>query len=73
MIVLSGALHLGYGDALEISATECFEAGSVLVVPAGERHFDGSVEDTVIIGVARGVWATHYVDGNVAPSAGTIA
>ena len=41
MIVLSGSLHLGYGDLLEVAAAERFGAGSVLVVPAGERHFDG--------------------------------
>lgn len=73
VVVLSGALYLGYGDLLEVAAAELFEAGSVLVVPAGERHFDGSLEDTVIVGVARGVWATHYVDVTVTPSAGTIS
>ena len=73
VVVLSGALYLGYGDLLEISKVERFETGSALVVPAGDRHFDGSVEDTVIVGVARGVWATHYVDANVTPSAGTIS
>jgi len=73
VIVLSGALYLGYGDGLEIGRTERFEAGSVLIVPAGDRHFDGSLENTVIVGVARGVWATHYVAANVTPSAGTIS
>ena len=73
VVVLSGALYLGYSDLLEVSRAERFEAGSVLVVPAGDRHFDGSLEDTVIVGVARGVWTTHYVDGNVTPSAGTIS
>lgn len=73
MVVLSGSLYLGYGNLLEISAAKRFEARSVLVVPAGERHFDGSSEDTVIVGVARGIWATHYVDGNVTLSAGTIS
>ena len=73
VVMLSGALYLGYGDGLEIGRTERFEAGSVLVVLAGDRHFDGSLENTVIIGVARGVWATHYAAANVTPSAGTIS
>ena len=30
-------------------------------------------EDTVMIGVTRGVRATHYVDANVTPSAGTVS
>ena len=73
VVVLRGSLYLGYGDGLEIGRTERFEAGSVLIVPAGERHFDGSVEDTVIVNAARGVRATHYVAANVTPSAGTIS
>ena len=71
VVVMSGSLYLGYGDLLVVSRAERFEAGSVLVVPAGDRHFDGSLEDTVIVGVARGVWATYYVDASVTPSAGT--
>ena len=73
VVVLSGSLYLGYGNTLEVGAAERFEAGSVLLVPASERHFDGSLEDTVIIGVARGVWSTHYVDSSVTPSAGTVS
>jgi hypothetical protein len=70
--VLSGALHLGYGDVLEVNAAVIYPAGSYLLVPAHARHFDGSDVDTVIIGSAVGVWNTHYVDGSVPPSAGTV-
>jgi uncharacterized RmlC-like cupin family protein len=72
VVVLSGALRLGYGDALEVERAEIFPAGSVLVVPAGARHFDGALEDTVIVGVASGVWQTQYVSANAVPSAGTV-
>ena len=72
VVVLSGALHLGYGDHLEVNAASIYPAGSYLLVPALARHFDGSDVDTVIIGSAVGVWNTHYVDGSVPPSAGTV-
>jgi uncharacterized RmlC-like cupin family protein len=71
VFVLSGTLQLGYGDVLEPDRATRFAAGSVLLVPAEARHYDGSDADTVIVGVASGVWATHYVDENVTPSAGT--
>jgi hypothetical protein len=41
-----------------------------VVVPAGAVHFDGADEETIILGVASGVWATRYEDGS-AGSAGT--
>jgi hypothetical protein len=31
------------------------------MVPAGEVHFDGRVEETLVFGVAQGPWAMHYV------------
>jgi hypothetical protein len=73
VFVLSGALHLGYGDVLEQQQATLFGAGSFLLVPAGARRFDGSDVDTVIVGVASGVWATHYLDSSVRPSAGTVS
>ncbi|NJK43054.1 MAG: hypothetical protein HC933_01240 [Pleurocapsa sp. SU_196_0] len=73
VFVLSGALHLGYGDVLEPESATVFGAGAFVLVPAGARHFDGSDVDTVIVGVASGVWTTHYVDSGVRPSAGTVS
>ncbi|NBC17250.1 MAG: DUF4437 domain-containing protein, partial [Bacteroidetes bacterium] len=69
--VLRGTLHLGYGEQYDARALQAFEAGTYLVVPAGAPHFDGAHEDTLIIGTAEGLWATHYVDHRVQPSAGT--
>ncbi len=73
VLVLSGALHLGYGDHLEREAAVVYSAGSFLLVPAQAQHFDGSDVDTVILGVAGGVWGTHYLDNRVRPSAGTVS
>lgn len=70
IFVLKGALKLGYGTAMDKARAQRFPAGSFVVVPAGTVHFDGADEDTIILGVASGVWATRYVDGS-AGSAGT--
>jgi Domain of unknown function (DUF4437) len=71
--VLKGSLHLAYGDEFDSAKLEVFPAGSFVVVPAKSRHFDGSDEDTIIVGTALGPWATHYVDASVQPSAGTVS
>jgi quercetin dioxygenase-like cupin family protein len=70
IFVLKGALKLGWGAAMDKSKARRFPAGSFVVVPAGAVHFDGADEETIILGVASGVWATRYVDGG-AGSAGT--
>ena len=71
VVVLRGTLYLGYGDTLAIDHATAYPAGSYVIVPANARHFDGSYEDTLIIGFAHGPWSTHYVDASVTHSAGT--
>jgi quercetin dioxygenase-like cupin family protein len=70
IFVLKGVLKLGWGLHMDKARAQAFPAGSFVVVPAGAVHFDGADEETIILGVASGVWATHYVDGSVG-SAGT--
>lgn len=71
VFVLSGSLYLGYGADFGAERLTAYLAGSYLLVPAGALHFDGSDEETVIIGTAAGPWATHYVDSSLKGSAGT--
>ena len=71
VFVAKGALSLGYGDELAPEMATRYPAGSFLLVPAGDRHFDGAREDTLIFGTAIGPWATHYVNPAHRPSAGT--
>jgi quercetin dioxygenase-like cupin family protein len=59
--VASGVLSIGYGATLSPDRAETFGTGSFIFVPAGTVHFDGSEEDTVLIGTAIGPWATDYV------------
>jgi len=55
---------------MDKARAQAFPAGSFVVVPAGAVHFDGADEETIILGVASGVWATRYEDGSKG-SAGT--
>lgn len=70
IFVLKGMLKLGWGAKIDKAHAHAFPAGSFVVVPAGAVHFDGADQETIILGVASGVWATHYEDGS-AGSAGT--
>ncbi|WP_164155424.1 cupin domain-containing protein [Sandarakinorhabdus rubra] len=70
IFVLKGTLKLGWGRAMDKAQAQTFPAGSFVVVPAGAVHYDGADEETIILGVASGVWATRYEDGG-AGSAGT--
>jgi hypothetical protein len=69
--VLEGTLFLGYGEVFDPAALVAHAAGSEVVVPALGRHFDGSDVDTLIVGASVGVWATHYINPEHRPSAGT--
>jgi quercetin dioxygenase-like cupin family protein len=60
--VVRGALRLGFGIRLDTAAARVLRAGESIVVPGGAAHFDGSDEDTVIVGTAVGPWWTRYVD-----------
>lgn len=70
IFVLKGVLKLGWGTKMDKAHAQAFPAGSFVVVPAGAVHFDGADENTIILGVASGVWATQYEDGSKG-SAGT--
>ncbi|MEO1089852.1 MAG: cupin domain-containing protein [Pseudomonadota bacterium] len=54
VFVARGALQLGYGTTRDVARLARHTAGSMLIVPAEARHFDGADEDTVIFGVATG-------------------
>ncbi len=61
VVVVKGAMKLGYGSTLDKPHARDFRTGSYLLVPAGAVHFDGADEDTIIIGTAVGPWSTQYV------------
>ena len=71
VFVAKGSLRIGYGERFDRASAKTFPAGSYVIVPAHAVHFDGADVDTVIIGVATGVWSTTYLDGSKPASAGT--
>ena len=58
VFVVSGTLLLGQGTALDKSAAKSIPAGSLVLVPAHAPHWEGAKGDTLILGVAQGVWKT---------------
>lgn len=60
VVVVRGTLCLGYGPRIDKARAHRYGVGSYLLVPGGATHFDGSNEDTIIIGTATGVWKTAY-------------
>jgi hypothetical protein len=70
VVVARGKLHLGLGERMDKAKATVFPIGSIIIVPADAAHFDGSDEDTIIIGTAVGPWSTDYVDAAATPSAG---
>lgn len=72
VVVLRGTLYLGYGDTFDQAKLEAYPAGSVVFVPANAVHFDGSTEETLIVGMAIAPWKTHYLDSSIQASAGTV-
>jgi hypothetical protein len=68
--VVRGALHLGFGSRMDTAEARTFRIGGSLLVAGGAPHFDGSDEDTVIVGTAVGPWWTRYVDEDGAEISG---
>lgn len=60
VFVLKGVLLLGVGAGADRAAARRIKAGQAVRVPGGLVHFEGAEEDTVIIGVATGPWATRF-------------
>lgn len=71
VFVAKGSLRISYGEQFDRASAKTYPAGSYVIVPAHMIHFDGAEVDTVIIGVATGVWSTTYLDGSKPASAGT--
>lgn len=62
IVVVAGAMLLGYGDVLDKAQAQHYGVGAYLLAPANMNHFDGADEDTVIIGTALGPWTTTYLE-----------
>jgi quercetin dioxygenase-like cupin family protein len=61
LIVIRGELLMGHGDTIDASRAQRLSAGSVAVVPAGTRHFEGGRGETVIALIATGPFTTTRI------------
>ena len=57
--VLKGELLLGFGKKTDKSRTHAIAAGSFFIVRANDPHFEGCMQETLIIGSALGGWKTR--------------
>lgn len=48
-VVIEGTWHTGVGDRFAPRETVALPAGSYMLHPAGEAHFDGALEEAVIV------------------------
>lgn len=48
LTVLSGELHVGFGDTADLEKTNAFPTGSLAIVPAGLTHFVRSKDSEVV-------------------------
>lgn len=61
IIVLSGALRLGWGELMDKGSSRTLPAGSYARVPARARHYEGAVGETVVLFTGTGPLKTNWV------------
>ena len=59
--VLSGEVHVGFGDAIDEGAVARFGAGAFYVNPARSHHFVLFPRDTIVQITGVGPWAVHFL------------
>ena len=61
LVVISGELLMGHGDAVDQSKTTPLAAGGVAVMPANTHHYEGGKGLTVVALTAKGPFTTTMV------------
>jgi mannose-6-phosphate isomerase-like protein (cupin superfamily) len=61
LVVISGELLMGHGDAIEREKTTALRAGGVAVMPAGAHHYEGGKGLTVVALTAHGPFTTTMI------------
>lgn len=62
VVVVRGSLRVGIGRRTDRAHTRLVRAGEFFLIRANEPHFEGSDEECVIIGTARGGWKTTLLE-----------
>lgn len=65
--VISGALHMGYGDKVDRSKSKTLPAGSVAVMQADTKHFSWTDQETIVQIHGVGPLIVHYADPALDP------
>ena len=65
--VLSGSVHVGFGDLLDEDAATKFETGDYYVNPANSRHFVWFTEAATLQITGMGPWELHLVEPEAPP------
>ena len=65
--VLSGSVHVAFGDEFDETRARLFRAGAYYVNPAGRRHYLWTGEGTVLQITTIGPWELHYLDEKPPP------
>lgn len=61
VVVLSGVLLMGMGDAIDSIHPLVVPAGSVVTVPAQEHHYEGARGETILLLYGMGPLTTTYI------------
>lgn len=62
LVVISGELLMGHGDAIDKSSTTALAAGGVAVMPANTHHYEGGKGLTVVALTAQGPFTTTMIN-----------
>ncbi len=62
LTVISGAIHMAFGDSWDESKAHALPAGSFSIMPAGVSHYVWTKEETVIQVHGVGPWGINYVN-----------
>lgn len=67
LTVISGRMHLGMGETINMPSATLLSAGSFSMMPPGMRHFAHTLEETVLQVNGNGPWRIVYVNSNDDP------
>lgn len=67
LTVISGRMHLGMGEKIDMGSATLLTAGSFSMMPPGMRHFAHTLEETVIQVNGNGPWRIVYLNSNDDP------
>ena len=68
--VISGAVAVGFGDAVDERSMARFGAGAFYVNPAHSHHYVHIVQDSILQVTGTGPWEVRFLDGPKAASPG---